>query len=147
QYKSMANQEAMEKMNELFEQHGDKLEAAQNQMNQLKKKYSYVPNSNDLSTAVKINSLKDEPLQKRLIVGTNLKLERGNPLSLDFAPLVMYKFNRVFHAGVSGSYRASINYDEKNLSTNPQDVFGASALARHFVLKSFFTYTEFEYKS
>ena len=37
--------------------------------------------------------------------------------------------NRVFHVGILGSYRASIGYGEKNSSTNPQDVIGASALA------------------
>lgn len=63
-----------------------KLEKAQNKLTNLKKKYSYVPNSNDLSTAKKANSLEDVAFRKRLIIGGTLQIHAGDPVNIDFNP-------------------------------------------------------------
>jgi len=143
----ISNQKAMEKIKELLNTKPEIFEDAQAQLNSLKKKYSYVPDSNDLMDSKRINSLGDAPFAERIIFGTNFKFNAGNPLTLDLAPLLMYKFNKVFYAGISGSYRVTINYDEKSQNNNPQDIIGISCLARHFLLKGFYAYSEMEYKS
>jgi len=144
---SAVNEETVKKMNELFDKHSDQLDQAKSLMSKLKKKYSYVPNSNDLSTARKASSLEDKPLKKRLTVGGNFKFERGNPLTLDLSPYIMYKINKEFYTGVSASYRFRINYDPKANTTHAEDVVGGSLIVRHKVYKGFFGYSEFEYRS
>jgi hypothetical protein len=146
EFQSLASEEVKKEINELMAQKAEQLQAAQEQMTQLKSKYSKVPNSNDMSTAVKITSLQDASWKERIVLGGNFMVEKGNPLTLDIAPLIMYKINKIFWAGISGSYKASIHYEEGNLRTNSQDVIGYSALARHMITKGFFGYAEFEYK-
>lgn len=144
--KSLGSEAVQEEVTELMSQNGDQLQSAQEKMTELKAKYSKVPNSNDMSTAIKITSLQGAPLKERIVFGSNFMVGKGNPFTVDLAPLVMYKFNKVFWAGISGSYKASIKYEERSVRTNAQDVIGFSALARHMVTKGFFGYVEFETK-
>jgi hypothetical protein len=67
--KTQAQEVAVEQATDYFSEHQDKLSEAQSMMTALKKKYSYVPDSRDLSTAVKATSLKNEPLKKRIKFG------------------------------------------------------------------------------
>jgi hypothetical protein len=115
-------------------------------MTQLKKKYSYVPDSRDLSTAVKATSLKDEPLKKRIRFGLGFQIQQTNPVSVDLAPNVMYRFNTNFSAGISGTYRAALGQEDKNTAAigTTTDVYGGSVLAQHMVWKGFFGHAEFQ---
>jgi hypothetical protein len=145
--KSQAKDLAVNQAKDFFKGHEDKLNGAMSKMAKLKKKYSYVPDSRDLSTAVKRNSLKGQPLRDRLVIGGNFQVLRGNPLSLDLSPYVLYKFNKVFFAGGGGTFRASLG-DENNLHAQiVQNVYGVNALARHTLYKGFFGYGEFTYMS
>jgi hypothetical protein len=143
--KSQAMEKVTEQAVDYFQGHESALREAQDLMSQLKRKYSSVPDSRDMSTAVKINSLKETPFKKRLVYGTNFQLIRGNPISIDLAPNVMYRFNKLFSAGFGGTYRASLGIKDKMSPALAQDVFGLNALARHQVYKGFFAYGEFQY--
>jgi hypothetical protein len=81
----------------------DKMQQMQAQMCKLKQKYSYVPNSNDLSSAVKRSSLKGESLWKRLVIGGNFNVSKTNPVTIDLAPAVGYKLNKLFEAGLTAT--------------------------------------------
>ena len=81
---------------EFITQHAEKLQQIQGKMGELKRKYSYVPNSNDLSQAKKRTSLKDEPLSRRLTIGGNFTLSKTNPSQLDLSPTVVYQVNTRF---------------------------------------------------
>ncbi|MCG8310836.1 MAG: hypothetical protein MI975_25835, partial [Cytophagales bacterium] len=147
--KSDAKDMAIEQAKDHFANHQDKLSEAQSMMTMLKKKYSYVPDSRDLSTAVKATSLKNEPLKKRLVFGLGFQLHQTDPVSLDLAPHVMYKFSKLFAAGLSGTYRASLGIENNRSAavTTSEDVYGAGAMAQHMVWKGFFGHLEFQYLS
>ncbi len=157
--KAEAKEVTIKKATDYFAAHQDKLSQAQGMMSKLKKKYSYVPDSRDLSTAVKATSLKDEPLKNRLVFGLGFQIQRTNPISVDFSPNLLYKFNKLFSAGISGTYRASLGIENNSsVAVNTTtDVYGASAIVQHKlsfagasvskVLKGFFGHGEFQYLS
>jgi hypothetical protein len=147
--KTQAQEVAVEQATDYFSEHQDKLSEAQSMMTALKKKYSYVPDSRDLSTAVKATSLKNEPLKKRIKFGLGFQLHQTNPISLDLAPNILYRFSTLFNAGISATYRANLGIENKK-SKAPNtgtDVYGISAFAQHKVWKGFFGHAEFEYLS
>lgn len=129
---------------EYFENHADKLEAAHKSMADLKKKYSYVPNSNDLSTARKIKSLEGVPLKKRLAFGGTLQVHAGDPVRVDFSPLLGYKFDKRFSMGIGGTYRTSFGKDEAFIPSGDKSVFGGRVFSEYVVFKSFFAHAEYE---
>ncbi len=147
--KAEAKEVAIKKATDYFANHQDKLSQAQGMMSKLKKKYSYVPDSRDLSTAVKATSLKDEPLKKRLVFGLGFQIQRTNPISVDLSPNLMYRFNKLFSAGISGTYRASLGIENNaTVAVNTTtDVYGVSAIVQHKIWKGFFAHSEFQYLS
>jgi len=147
--KAEAKEVVVKKATDYSANHQDKLSQAQGMMSKLKKKYSYVPDSRDLSTAVKATSLKNEPLKKRLVFGLGFQIQRTNPISLDLSPNLLYRFNKLFSAGISGTYRASLGIENNStVAVNTTtDVYGASAIVQHKVWKGFFGHGEFQYLS
>jgi hypothetical protein len=144
--KEQAKEEVVQQATDYFAEHQDKLTEVQSLMTQLKKKYSYVPDSRDLSTAVKATSLKEEPLKKRIRFGLGFQIQQTNPVSVDLAPNVMFRFNTNFNAGISGTYRAALGKEDKNATPigTTTDVYGGSVLAQHMVWKGFFGHAEFQ---
>ena len=160
---------AVKNATDYFTGHMDKITQAQGMMSKLKKKYSFVPDTRDMTTATKVSSLKNEPFKKRLVFGfgfspsqvttRRVANHRANPISLDLSPNLMYRFNKLFSAGISGTYRASLGIENKSSPTvnASQDVYGASAIVQHKfsfakasenkVWKGFFGHGEFEYLS
>jgi hypothetical protein len=138
--KAEAKEIVVKQATDYFANHQDKLTEAQNMMTKLKKKYSYIPDSRDLSTAIKATSLKNEPLKRRLVPGLGFQFYQTNPISMDLSPNIMYRFNTLFSAGISGTYRASLGIDNnKSISPNTStDVYGVSAIVQHRVWKGFF---------
>jgi hypothetical protein len=147
--KAQAKEEVVKQATDYFAEHQDKLSEVQSLMTKLKKKYSYIPDSRDLSTAVKATSLKNEPLKKRIKFGLGFQIHQTNPISVDLAPNVLYRFNTLFSAGISGTCRASLGIENnKAMSPNTStDVYGGSVIAQHMVWKGFFAHAEFEYLS
>lgn len=145
---SLAKQQMKEKMaaqaKEYISKNADKLQQVQSQMGELKKKYSYVPNSNDLSTAKKRTSLADEPLGKRLVFGGNFNVSETNPVAIDLSPTVSYRFNTLFEMGASGMYRAEFNASRSGVASEDGATYGYSLFVSHMVFKNFFGYLEGE---
>ncbi|MBL6449083.1 hypothetical protein JMN32_22415 [Fulvivirga sp. 29W222] len=144
-----AKQELKQKMasqaREYITQNADKIQQVQSQMGEMKKKYSYMPNSNDLSSAVKRTSLKDESFWERLVIGGNFNISKTNPLNIDLSPTLGYRVNKLFEVGVTGCYRSQFKADKHRVtSQSNEEVYGYSAYANHMVFKNFFAYLEAE---
>lgn len=144
-----AKQELKQKMashaREYITQNADKIQQVQSQMGEMKKKYSYMPNSNDLSSAVKRTSLKGESLWERLVIGGNFNISKTNPLNVDISPALGYKINKLFEVGVTGCYRSQFKADKYGVNSQTgKEVYGYSAFANHMFFKNFFAYMEAE---
>jgi hypothetical protein len=149
--KEMAMQEAKKmgksKALELLANNQDKVDVAKNKLTALKKKYSSVPDLGDMSSAIKRNSLKGTPLKNRFLFGLNFQLQRGDPMALDLSPNLMYRFNKLFMAGISGTYRAKLGIEDKINTKVEHDVFGFGAIAQHRIWKGIFAHGEYNYLS
>ncbi len=145
---ALAKQELKEKMasqaKEYISKHADKIQQVQSKMGELKKKYSYVPNSNDLSTAKKRSSLEDEPLGKRLVFGGNFNVTQTNPVNIDIAPLIGYRINKLFEAGITGLYRAQFEGNTSGVNSDGESTYGYGAFVNHMVFRNFFGHLEGE---
>jgi len=106
--------EAAKKAQALLSKHSKEIQSAQTQLAKLKKKYSSVQSSNDLSTATKRNSLQGKLLKERIVLGINFQIVSLDPVIIDFNPLLGYKFNKKFYVAVGGSYRARFTESRAN---------------------------------
>ena len=106
--------EAAKKAQALLSKHSKEIQSAQTQLAKLKKKYSSVQSSNDLSTATKRNSLQGKPLKERIVLGINFQIVSLDPVIIDFNPVLGYKFDKKFHVAVGGSYRARFTESHAN---------------------------------
>jgi hypothetical protein len=125
-------------------EHPELLKGIQQKMNQLMRKYSTVPNSNDLSTAVKRTSLKGRTFLERLVVAANFQIMNLRPLSIDFSPQLGYKFNSRFVLGVAAAFRKTFMDSIPHVA--PQ-VLGFKGFSSYDIIKNFFAYSEFDRNS
>lgn len=109
----------------------------------LMKRYGTVVNSNDLSTAVKRTSLSGRTFKERLLVATNFQILNLEPVSIDFAPQIGYKFNSRFALGFGGTYRQTF----ENTLTLAPDVIGGKLFTSYDIVQSFFAYGEYAQNS
>lgn len=149
QYNGLSNPDSLKKLAKKqvvdhFAQQGDQLKAAQQKMNGLLTKYKEFTDSNDLSTAVKRTSLKGKTFKEHLVLGGNFNVVSTAPFSIDFAPLVGYKFNTKFYVGVGINYRFTFS-DSLRYKTyvSPSNTSGR-LFASYDLIKNFFAYTEVE---
>jgi hypothetical protein len=142
QVMDQAKELAVDHAQKVIEKHGKQLNSAMGELARLKKKYSAVPDSRDLSTAVKRNSLKGKPFKERLMPGGNFQILRGNPVSLDMSPYLLYRVNKAFFAGVGATYRAGLGIDNNQQTNIAQDVYGLNAIVQHKIYKGFFGHVE-----
>ncbi|WP_221412629.1 hypothetical protein, partial [Fulvivirga lutimaris] len=99
--------------------------------------------SDDLSTAKKRSSLKGESFWKRLVLGGNLSLTGTDPLTLDLSPVIGYKWNKAFEAGIQTTFQAQFGSASPTSQTvNSETVFGYGIFANHMIFKNFFGYLE-----
>lgn len=120
------------------------LKAAMDDVAELKEKYSKVIDSNDLSTATKVNSLKDEPLANRLVFGGTFQLHVDQNTSLDINPEISYRVNKQLDIGLGGTYR--LNVETKDLANTIQEkqVVGSRGFVEHLLFRSFYFHGEVE---
>jgi hypothetical protein len=140
QAKKKAEAMAMEYLNS----NPEILKGVQAKMNLLMRKYSIVPNSNDLSTAVKRSSLKGYSFRERLVIAANFQVLTINPFSFDFAPQVGYRFNQKFVLGIGGTYRQAF---KDTIATLARQVFGYKAIVSYDILNRCFAYMEYDRNS
>lgn len=126
--------------------HGDILNSAQAKLSKLKKKYSYISSSNDLTNAIKLNSLSDEPLVKRIIFGGNFQLSRTNKkTNMDISPIIGYKFNKKISIGFGGVYRATFGQQDEFFDyIMEENVYGGRIFMEYILVKGFFGHVEYE---
>lgn len=139
-----AQQKAEEMAMEYLANNPAIMKTVETKMNLLMKKYSVVPNSNDLTTAIKRTSLKGRSFRERLYFSGNFQLLSLEPFSIDWSPMIGYRFNTKFIAGVGGNYRQSFGDSIPTLSPN---VMGAKAFASFDVFRNFFAYAEYDRNS
>lgn len=125
-------------------QHAEKIQQAQNKMNTLKRKYEYVPNSNDLSTAVKKTSLAGEPIWRRMVIGGNFNLTQTDPLLIDLSPVLGYKFNKLFEAGLTSTYRTQFVANRNGVAAAGTAEYGFGTFANYLIYRNYFGYLEGE---
>jgi hypothetical protein len=142
--KAQAKKRAEEMAMQYLNSNPEILKAVQAKMNLLMKKYSVIPNSNDLSTATKRTSLKGKSFGERLVIAGNFQLLTLKPVSLDFSPQVGYRFNTRFVVGLGGTYRKTFSDSLLTLSPN---VFGYKAFTSYDAWSSYFAYAEFDYNT
>ncbi len=122
------------------------VENAHTNMWTLKQKYSKVQNSNDLSTAVKSNSLQGSSFNKRLKLGGTFQFHpMKNGLQLDVSPSLAYQLNKDFLIGLGATYRAS--FGERKESDIPVSVYGGRLYSQHKLYKGFLLHAETEFLS
>ncbi|RAW00578.1 hypothetical protein DQQ10_13345 [Pseudochryseolinea flava] len=138
--KAQAREKAEALLMKYFQENPAFLKGIERKMSLLMRKYSIVPNSNDLSTAVKRTSLADRSFRERLYVALNFQLPSIDPLTIDLSPAIGYKFNARFIAGIGGTYRQSFTDSMPKLAAT---VFGYKSFASYEVVRQFFVYGEF----
>jgi len=121
------------------------LSGVQKQMTKLKKKYSSLANSGDLSTGVKKNSLQGRPLDERFVFGGNFSVQIGEPIKVDLSPIIGYKIIKPLTLGVGGTYRVDIGYDPNKTTQYNNQVYGYNGFISYDIIKQFFAYAEFDY--
>jgi hypothetical protein len=143
--REQAKKKAEEMAMKYVAEHPELMQGVQKKMALLMKKYSMVPNSNDLSTAIKRSSLKGKPLRERLVIGGNFQVLSWDPFTIDFSPSVGYKFNRKFVIGIGGNYRQTFSTD--TIPKLAPEILGYKAFANYDVFRNFFVYGEFDRNS
>jgi len=139
--KEQAKKKAEEMAMNYLNSNPEILKSVQAKMKLLMKTYSVIPNSNDLSTAIKRTSLKGKSFKERLYFAGNFQVLTLQPLSIDFSPMTGYKFNSKFVVGIGAMYRKTFSDSIHGLA--PQ-VWGYKGFASYDVLQRFFAYTEYD---
>ena len=131
---------------EFIRAHADEISGIQDQMTTVKQVYSRVQNSQDLTSAVKQNSLEESLTGDRLVFGGNFNLGTTDPIGIDIAPIFGYQINKLFTIGISGSYRLMFNREDLKLQGKEEQTYGYSVFISHLLYKNFFGYLEAENK-
>jgi hypothetical protein len=116
------------------------LKASQSKVNALMKIYSYVPNSNDLSTAVRRTSLKGKTFRERLVLGGNFNIVSIRSVTVDLSPVLGYRVNTDWSFGIGGSARVSA---DNTVTPFLGESYGYKFFTSYDVIGNFFAFTEF----
>ncbi|MDW3211918.1 MAG: hypothetical protein R8N23_18755 [Reichenbachiella sp.] len=127
-----------------FEGHEEALKEEMMSLQELKKKYSDVPNSNDLSTATKRNSLEGTTFWDRLVFGGTFQIYIDEQVALDLNPELAYLINKNFSLGIGGNYRVNGQIKDAGGVLHNQAVYGYRVFTEHRIFKSFFAHVEYE---
>lgn len=109
-------------------------------MDDLKRKYDYVPNSNDLTTARKRTSLEDKPIISRITFNWNFTISNLDPVELFFNPGLGYRFNELFEIGLSANFELSDNSINGEFYS-----LGGGGYLRHIVFNNIFVQGEYNH--
>ncbi|MCH7411488.1 hypothetical protein MM239_19020 [Belliella sp. DSM 111904] len=120
------------------------LQAAQEKVAVLKKKYSEVLDAEDLSTATKINSLKGEPIRNRLVYGGTLQLHVDRSTNLDLNPEISYRMKKDLEFGLGGTYRLNVQTKDLPNAIKQPNVLGYRGFVNQKVFKSLYVHGEYE---
>jgi hypothetical protein len=128
------------KVSELMAKNADKLQGAFNQVDQLKKKYSKVNLLN--ANGPVMEPISNKPV-KRWVYGLGFQGNWQNQLNLSVAPIIGYRINKKWTAGVSGVMQLSINVKDSFSIQSKQD-FAYRIYSQYVFYKNIFVHAEFE---
>lgn len=137
---------SVEKGREFLTGNPEAVAAAQEKITKMKKKYSSVLNSNDLSTATKANSMKGRPLTDRMFIGGSFQFSRTEPFTIFFDPSIGYKINKRLVAGVGTRFQFSFGeYDTlANNYNRKKSELSYKVFTNYDIFRNFYLTTEFE---
>ena len=127
-----------------FDKINENIDKGVEQIDQLKKKYAYVPDSEDLKTAKKSNSLSGVPAKKRIVFGGNFHLDIGDPLFLDFNPILGYKVDKKWTLGIGGTIRFRLSHTDSTDFQYRVPTTGLRGFGEYRFFKSFLAHAEYE---
>jgi hypothetical protein len=120
------------------------MDAVKKRTTLLMKVYSVVPNSNDLTTAVKRSSLKGKSFRERIFLGGNFQLVSLRPVAIEFSPTIGYRINSRWTMGLGLNYRKTFN---DTLSRVASNMIGGKSFLSYDVIRNFFIYGEYSRNS
>ncbi|MCC5939258.1 MAG: hypothetical protein JJU34_18405 [Lunatimonas sp.] len=127
-----------------FKEKQELLKIAADEMAELKKKFSEVADSQDLSSAKKSNSLKGKPIKRRIVYGSNFQLHVVGQTKIDFNPELGYRLNSTSEVGLGGTYRFFGNRDDPSLTINKPMVMGFRGYIERKLTNNLYVHGEFE---
>ena len=127
-----------------FANQKEALQAAQNKATKLLGKYREYFNSGDSTVGVKRTSLKGKTWHERIVLGGNFNIVSTSPFSLDLSPLVGYRFNTKFYAGIGANYRQTFGDSLRYINYISPTNTSVRAFASYDLIKNFFAYAEAE---
>jgi cell division protein FtsB len=122
----------------------ENIEEGKGQIDGLKKKYAYVPDSKDLSTAQKTSTLKGVPVKKRFVYGGDLHVDIGDPLFLDFNPMIGYRLDKRWMLGIGGMFRFRLSHTDSAGLEYRIPTTGGRGFGEYQFYKSFLAHAEYE---
>ena len=123
-----------------FADKAPQLQKGLNKVAALKAKYSKVLNSQDLSSAVKKNSLEESSTGERLVWGGYFNVDIGNPTLLDLSPSLGYRLNRRWTAATGVTFRTKFGRGRRDAPS----VAGYRGFLQYEFIDSFVGHTEYE---
>lgn len=121
-----------------------KLNEAHQSLSKLKKKYLTLPSSDDASSGIKRNSLKNQPLSKRLVFGGTFKITQAKSIDVDFSPSIAYRITKLLSSGVELSYIAKFGDGKEWHESFNTKTYGGRLFTDYSVIKSFYVHAELE---
>lgn len=115
------------------------IQQAQQQFAKYKKKMEWLKEG----SGKKANSLKEEPIGKRLVYGGNFQLPAINPFTIVAAPYLGYRLNKKFTSGISFSYRAVVGKNDPRTKAFGGEM-GYRAFTDYRLVRNWFAHVELE---
>ncbi|WKN43953.1 hypothetical protein [Tunicatimonas pelagia] len=138
--KQKAKQKLIEQSVDHFAGRTQELQAAQQQLSKLKRKYSHV--NTQTGKLVKRTSLKGKSLKERLTGGFTLQIHQGPPTAFDISPFVGYKLSKRWSSGIGGTYRLAFDGNNRLIWDYP--VYGFRGYTQCQLFKKFLLHAEYE---
>lgn len=121
----------------------DKLNAAKDNLNKLKKKYGTLESTKKLPL-VKHNQMRGQSLLDHLYAGLLLQLHKDPDKAVDLSPFIGYKISGVWRAGIGYTYR--VRLDKNDVPTNlvSNETYGYKLFTELDVYKGIFGHVSYE---
>jgi len=140
--KEMLATEAKKQTIDHFAGKQDKLQAAMDQMNKYKQRYSNVQSIKDLPKKLP-NEMHDKPLRERLVPGLSIQIQKRNDWWFDFNPYLGYRFTGRITSGLGWNHRIAFNFDKGEFNPD-MFIYGPRSYGEFKIKKSFSSRLEVE---
>lgn len=143
--KKKATEEAIKVAKNHFAGHKDKLQAAQDELNKYKDRYSEVRSLKEMpKNPFKRNPLKGKPWQERVIIGSIWQFSKGSVFKIDLGPTLAWRVSDKIEAGASYQWRLAVDKHAPLFLSFHEKVHGYSLFLDYKIKNGFFgrgTYT------